>query len=99
MPATDCLQHTLRVLEYDRIREVLTSYAASALGRRVASEIEPLQDFRKLRTLHAETTELCELQRMERLPLSGLSEVASELRTLVDQGRPRNRSFYIRLSI
>ena len=36
------------LVEYDRIREILTSYAASSLGRRLASRMLPLHDARKI---------------------------------------------------
>ncbi|MBN1443699.1 MAG: hypothetical protein JXA90_13400, partial [Planctomycetes bacterium] len=97
MALPDHYQHALRVLEYDRIREVLTSYAASALGRKVAARIEPLADPARLRALHAETTELCELMRVARLPLSGLSEAAEGIRAIREQGRPAEPDFLYRV--
>ena len=40
----DPIEHASRVLEYDRIRDVLASYAASALGREVAVRLRPLSN-------------------------------------------------------
>ena len=88
MPTGEYLQHALEVLEYEKIRDVLTSFAASALGRRLAAEIQPLKDAARLRRLHSETMELCEFLREHRLPLSGLSDVTTGLRALVEHGRP-----------
>jgi DNA mismatch repair protein MutS2 len=81
-------RHALDVLEYDRIREVLTSYAASALGRQLAGRMQPLSDLEALRRQHAETAEMRSLLAGERLPLSGLSDVAGELASRAEHGRP-----------
>jgi len=97
MTLPEHFQHALRVLEYDRLREVLASYAASALGRGLAARIEPLRDRETLRALHGETMELVELLRAERLPLAGLSDVVAELRDLVERGRPAEPGFLYRI--
>lgn len=97
MTVEEHYEHALRVLEYERIREVLTSYAASALGRGLASRLEPLRDAERLRALHAETREMCELIRGRRLPLSGLSDVSSGIREIRSQGRPAEPDFLYRV--
>ena len=97
MAIEDYFRHALGVLEYDRIREVLTSYATSALGRHIAQRMEPLRDVARLRELQAETMELCELQRIERIPLAGLSDVVTDLHAVVEQGRPAEADFLYRV--
>lgn len=90
-------RHALEVLEYDRIREILTSYAASGLGRKLASRMEPIHDLKQLRRLHAETVELVEILRTARLPLSGLSDVVADLKSQSSQGRPCEPEFFYRV--
>ncbi len=69
-------QHTLDVLEYDKIRELLVSYATSGLGKNLAQRIHPLTDVRRIERLNAETTELKRLLSPERsLPLGGLHDL------------------------
>ena len=74
-------QHTLDVLEYDKIRELLVSYTASGLGARLAQEIQPLTDPHRIERLIAETTELKTLLSPDRyLPLGGLHDLSPILR-------------------
>ena len=79
-------EHTLDVLEYDKIRELLVSYTASGLGRRLAQEIQPLTDRHRIERLIAETTELKRLLSPDRyLPLGGLHDLSPILEKL-DKG-------------
>ena len=79
-------QHTLDVLEYDKIRELLVSYTASGLGTRLAQEIQPLTDLHRIEQLIAETTELKRLLSPDRyLPLGGLHDLFPILEKL-DKG-------------
>lgn len=79
-------QHTLDVLEYDKIRELLISYTASGLGARLAQEIQPLTDLHQIEQLVAETTELKRLLSPDRyLPLGGLHDLFPILEKL-DKG-------------
>ncbi len=79
-------QHTLDVLEYDKIKELLVGYAASGLGARLAQEIQPLTDLHQIERLIAETTELKRLLSPDRyLPLGGLHDLSPILEKL-DKG-------------
>ena len=79
-------QHALDVLEYDKIRELLVSYAASGLGIRLAQRIQPLTDLHRIERLIAETTELKRLLSPDRyLPLGGLHDLSPILEKL-DKG-------------
>ncbi len=70
-------QHTLDVLEYDKIRELLVGYTASGLGARLAQEIQPQTDLHRIERLIAETTELKRLLSPDRyLPLGGLHDLS-----------------------
>ena len=79
-------QHTLDVLEYDKIRELLVGYTASGLGARLAQEIQPLTDLHRIERLIAETTEMKRLLSPDRyLPLGGLHDLSPILKKL-DKG-------------
>ncbi len=79
-------QHTLDILEYDKIRELLVSYTASGLGAKLAQEIQPLTDLHRIERLIAETTELKRLLSPDRyLPLGGLHDLFPILEKL-DEG-------------
>ena len=76
-------QHTLDVLEYGKIRELLVGYTASGLGARLAQEIQPLTDLHRIEQLIAETTELKRLLSPDRyLPLGGLHDLSPILEKL-----------------
>ena len=69
-------QHTLDVLEYDKVKELLVSYATSGLGKNLAQRIRPLTDVNRIKQLIVETTELKSLLSPNiRLPLGGLHDL------------------------
>ena len=79
-------QHTLDILEYDKIKELLVGYTASGLGTRLAQQIQPLTDLHRIDRLIAETTELKKLLSPDRyLPLGGLHDLFPLLEKL-DKG-------------
>lgn len=76
-------QHTLDVLEYDKIRELLIGYTASGLGRKLAQRIQPLTNLDRIERFIAETTELKSLLSPDRyLPLGGLHDLSPVLEQL-----------------
>ncbi|MCS5627487.1 MAG: hypothetical protein NZ935_07895, partial [Planctomycetes bacterium] len=81
-------EHAIQILEYGRIREILSAYAESVLGRKLAAQLRPCPDGEELRRLHAETRELGELLESARLPLAGLSDVCSGLEDNDSGGKP-----------
>ncbi|MDE0739625.1 MAG: endonuclease MutS2, partial [Planctomycetota bacterium] len=81
-------EHAIHILEYGRIREILSAYAESVLGRKLASQLRPCPDGEELRRVHAETRELGELLESARLPLAGLSDVCSGLKDNDSGGQP-----------
>lgn len=69
-------EHTLRVLEFEEIRTLLASYAASDLGKDSARGLYPSVDARWAAARVAETTELTKvLDRGERVPMAGLKDI------------------------
>jgi DNA mismatch repair protein MutS2 len=80
--------HALRVLEYTRIREILTAYSQSALGRAAIARLAPETNAPDVRAALAVVEELRGYLRAGRMPLGGLSEVSGSVRTLAEGGRP-----------
>lgn len=79
--------HTLKVLEFDRIREFLKSFATSAGAVKRCAELEPACAYDHVRTLLDETTEMRrEIDENQRLPLSGIHDIAAA----VAQSRIKN---------
>jgi DNA mismatch repair protein MutS2 len=68
--------HTLELLEFDKVRQMLTGYSASGLGKELARQIEPSTD---LSTIQAEQNLVTEavwaLEMDQAPPLGGLRDV------------------------
>jgi DNA mismatch repair protein MutS2 len=74
-------EHTLGVLEFQAVRGILASFAASDLGRDAAGRLYPSVDPRWARTRIAETSEMkTVLDRGERVPMAGLKDIRSLLK-------------------
>ena len=74
-------EHTLRVLEFEDVKNILASYAASDLGRDAARALYPSVDLRWAKARLAETTELTAvLERGERMPMAGLRDIRPMLK-------------------
>ncbi|MGD0113426.1 MAG: endonuclease MutS2 [Armatimonadota bacterium] len=71
---------TLRVLEYEAIRECLTEHASSSLGKELASRLEPQTDAAIVRHLVAETSQArALLSHSGRAPLGGVRDVRAQV--------------------
>jgi DNA mismatch repair protein MutS2 len=74
-------EHTLKVLEFEDVKNILASYAASDLGRDAARNLYPSVDLRWAEARVAETTELARvLDRGERVPMAGMRDIRPVLR-------------------
>ncbi|MCX8044574.1 MAG: endonuclease MutS2 [Desulfobacterota bacterium] len=72
--------HTLKALEFDKVREFLASYAFSEGAKRRCRTILPLTDRYMVMQLIEETSEMrCEIDEHEILPLSGLHDIAHHI--------------------
>lgn len=70
----------LKVLEYDKITELLAGEATSDASRRMAAELEPMDDAHLIREELGSTTEAVDLiQRKGPLPVSGLYDISGPL--------------------
>ncbi len=69
-------EHTLSVLEFDAVRAILATFAASELGRDAARGLYPSVDARWAKARVAESSELkLVLDRGERVPMAGLRDI------------------------
>ncbi len=68
--------HTLDLLGFDKVRELLAGYAASSLGRALARQVEPSFDIDTIRRELALTSEMVEALGLGQAPpFSGLHDV------------------------
>lgn len=68
--------HTLELLEFPKIRELLAAYGASSLGKELARQTEPITDVDKIRTEIALVTEVSDaLGTGQAPPFGGLHDV------------------------
>ena len=76
-------EKTLKVLEYNKIIEILVEKAESQLGKNKIREIEPLIDIEKIEVLQKETAEaLSLLIKRGNPPLYGIHSISNELKRL-----------------
>jgi DNA mismatch repair protein MutS2 len=69
-------QHTLELLEFDKVRELLASYAACSLGKELARQLEPGLDAQVIRADLALVTEMVQaLAESQAPPFGGLHDV------------------------
>jgi len=77
-------QHTLDILEFHRIKEILATYASSSLGKSLARSIQPDTDIHKIEVWQRQVTELRRLMGDGRLPLGGIRDVRHFLEEIKD---------------
>jgi len=78
---------TLRVLEYDAIRQRLREQASSSLGKELAERLEPATDEATVRRLMAETTQaLTVLDHGGKAPLGGVHDVRGQVQNAARGG-------------
>ncbi len=85
----DPCEHTLRVLEFDALRDVLAGHAATPAGRRAAAALMPTRQFASIVRLQRETTELVQLLTAGNCPpLSGVADIADAIAGLAQARVP-----------
>jgi DNA mismatch repair protein MutS2 len=92
-------EHSLHVLEFDQVRRILSSFAASSLGERAAAELYPSLDYDWIVNRQVETTEMkMLLEKQVAIPLAGLRDIepliesCSRGRTVFEPGELLNIS-------
>ncbi len=80
-------QRVIRILEFDKIRQMLAEKAVSELGRQLALKLKPATDINSVTALMEETKEAESiLMRYSSAPLMSFSDVKSEVKRLETQG-------------
>ncbi len=75
------MDHALRVLEYEKLRQQLAAHAASSLGKERALNMQPDYTYDRVLANLNVTREATEVVRLrDRLPLGGLTDVRSEVK-------------------
>ncbi|MEO6811131.1 MAG: DNA strand exchange inhibitor protein [Isosphaeraceae bacterium] len=73
--------HTLGLLEFDRIRDLVAQYAACSLGKDAARQMEPSRDAGEVRQRQGLTTEMADaLSAGLSPPLGGLHDIRAQVR-------------------
>lgn len=78
---------TLRIIEYNKIVEMLTGYAASPMAKRKCERIKPRKDQVMIETLQQETRDaLRHLNKQGNLSFAGLKDIGASLKRLEVNG-------------
>ncbi|MBR0085726.1 MAG: endonuclease MutS2, partial [Lachnospiraceae bacterium] len=73
-------ERSLRILEYNKIKEMLTSYAGSEQGKKLCRELEPLTEKGEIERLQTETSDaLSRLFASGNLSFSGLKDISGQI--------------------
>ena len=76
-------EHTLKVLEFEQVREILASFASSSLGKQASAALYPSLDAGWIEPRLAETSELKGLlEKGIAVPLAGLSDIGPMITNL-----------------
>ncbi|NLW16838.1 MAG: endonuclease MutS2 [Firmicutes bacterium] len=73
-------ERTIRVLEFNKIRELLLAQASSVLGREKIEELQPATEAESVKQALKETTEARAIYTTEDFSLAGLTDVRASLR-------------------
>ncbi|MDT3492850.1 endonuclease MutS2 [Bacillus toyonensis] len=75
------LERTLRVLEYNKVKEQLLEHTASSLGRDKVKNLVPSTDFEEIVELQDTTDEAAKVIRLKgHVPLGGISDIRSNIK-------------------
>ena len=77
-------QHTLDILEFHRIKEILVTYATSSLGKSLAGSIQPETDIHRIEVWQKQVSELKRLLKDGKLPLGGIRDIRPFLEDIKD---------------
>ena len=81
--------HALRVLEFDKVKQLLAGFASSTLGRSVAEKMSPLKDKDDIAATIEQTTEMRDvIRRHGRFPMGGLRDIRPLLKKMHELGHP-----------
>ena len=73
-------QKSLKILEYDKIIKMLTSYAGSVMGKKLCEELTPTSDLNTILSMQEETgAALLRIYRQGNLSFLGVEDVKPSL--------------------
>ncbi|MCK5381299.1 MAG: endonuclease MutS2, partial [Candidatus Latescibacteria bacterium] len=79
--------HTIEVLEFDKVREIVSRYTISALGRERVATLAPMDDVRKIREELSRVAEFLDLVSFgDPMPIRGIKDVRSALERCAVEG-------------
>ena len=80
-------EHTLRVLEYYKVRELMAEHASSHPGREAAGRVLPSSDHKEVEKSLKETDDLRKfIETRHDFPIAGLKDIATQLRKSAVEG-------------
>lgn len=83
----DMNKRTLRILEYNKILNMLTEYASSPMAKKRLDRLKPQRDINVINTLQEETRDaLLRLNRQGNLSFSGLTDIGASIKRLEIKG-------------
>lgn len=77
-------QHTLNVLEFNKIKEILANYASSSLGKSLALSIQVNTNIQQIEIWQRQITELKHLLGNSSIPLGGIRDIRHHLDSIKD---------------
>jgi len=89
-------EQSLRVLEYERVRELLLAHASCELGKERVRAMAPLTDLREIEQRQAETAEAClVIEEQGGIPLGGIRDIRAAVDRAARDGILQPRSCWI----
>jgi len=74
-------EKALKVLEYNKIKQMLVGYAISPMGKEKAQQLEPVNDIFEINSWQAQTTDAVSMSlRKGKIPLYGLKDIRGSLK-------------------
>lgn len=72
---------TLRILEYDKIKHILSNYCATSLGKHLCEDLKPSTDINEVQTMQNETEEAINMiYRKSSPPFGGVHDISLSLK-------------------
>ena len=82
-------KHSLKILEFSEIRNLLLKFADSASGKKLVAQLLPLEDSEGIQKLIAETSEIKnQLDKNRKLSLAGIIDINKEIETINELRTP-----------
>jgi DNA mismatch repair protein MutS2 len=79
--------HFLKILEYDKVKELISNFTVSALGREKIQNTFPVNDKDLIEKWLGETTEMISILQLDELPsISGISDIRPSLELAAAEG-------------